>query len=212
MTNSIMANPIRVLVADDHPIVRNGLVQMVNLADGMAVVAEAATGLEAVEQFRNVRPDVALMDLRMPEMTGVEAIASIRKEFPDACIAILTTYDTDEDIFLGLQAGAKGYLLKDTEIDDLLDAIRTIHAGNKYIPPAVGAKLAERMSLLTLSEREREVAQLMAEGKPNQAISKHLHVSESTVKFHIGNIFTKLGVSDRTQAVLVAIKRGIAKV
>ncbi|MBE9064606.1 response regulator transcription factor [cf. Phormidesmis sp. LEGE 11477] len=207
-----MANPIRVLVADDHPIVRNGLVQMVNLADGMAVVAEAATGLEAVEQFRNVRPDVALMDLRMPEMTGVEAIASIRKEFPDACIAILTTYDTDEDIFLGLQAGAKGYLLKDTEIDDLLDAIRTIHAGNKYIPPAVGAKLAERMSLLTLSEREREVAQLMAEGKPNQAISKHLHVSESTVKFHIGNIFTKLGVSDRTQAVLVAIKRGIAKV
>ena len=175
-------------------------------------LAEAATGLNAVQQFRDVQPDVTLMDLRMPDITGVEAIAAIRQDFPDARIAILTTYDTDEDIFLGLQAGAKGYLLKDTEIDDLIDAIRTIHAGKKYIPPAVGAKLAERMSLSSLSDREHEVIQLMAEGKTNQAISKQLHISESTIKFHNSNIFVKLGVSDRTQAVLVAIKRGIAKV
>lgn len=207
-----MAELTRVLVVDDHPIVRNGIAQMVNLAEGMTVVAEAATGLNAVQQFRDVQPDVTLMDLRMPDITGVEAIAAIRQDFPDARIAILTTYDTDEDIFLGLQAGAKGYLLKDTEIDDLIDAIRTIHAGKKYIPPAVGAKLAERMSLSPLSDREHEVIQLMAEGKTNQAISKQLHISESTIKFHISNIFVKLGVSDRTQAVLVAIKRGIAKV
>ncbi|MGD1929803.1 MAG: response regulator [Leptolyngbyaceae cyanobacterium] len=207
-----MAELTRVLVVDDHPIVRNGIAQMVNLAEGMTVVAEAATGLNAVQQFRDVQPDVTLMDLRMPDITGVEAIAAIRQDFPDARIAILTTYDTDEDIFLGLQAGAKGYLLKDTEIDDLIDAIRTIHAGKKYIPPAVGAKLAERMSLSSLSDREHEVIQLMAEGKTNQAISKQLHISESTIKFHISNIFVKLGVSDRTQAVLVAIKRGIAKV
>ncbi|ESA37902.1 two component transcriptional family [Leptolyngbya sp. Heron Island J] len=204
-----MTESIRVLVADDHPIVRNGIAQMVNLADGMTVVAEATTGLDAVQQFREVQPDVTLMDLRMPDMSGVEAITTIRQDFPDARIAILTTYDTDEDIFLGLQAGAKGYLLKDTEIDDLLDAIRTIHRGNKYIPPAVGAKLAERMGLPPLSEREREVIQLMAEGKTNQEISEQLHLSESTVKFHISNIFKKLGVSDRTQAVLVALKRGI---
>ncbi|MEM7769632.1 MAG: response regulator transcription factor, partial [Cyanobacteria bacterium P01_A01_bin.37] len=144
------------------------------------------------------------------EMNGVEAIAAIRQDFPTACIIILTTYDTDEDIFRGLQVGAKGYILKDTKMVDLIDAIRKVHMGQKYIPPAVGAKLAERMSLPQISDREREVLKLMCEGKTNQEISNDLCISESTVKFHINNIFSKLGVSDRTQAVLLAIKRGIS--
>jgi two-component system, NarL family, response regulator len=146
------------------------------------------------------------MDLRMPEMNGVEAIISIRQEFPTAQIAILTTYDTDEDIFRGLQAGAKGYLLKDSKMVELIDAIRTLHNGQRYIPPAVGAKLAERITLPQLSDREMEVLGLMATGKANQDICAELCISESTVKFHINNIFSKLEVSDRTQAIIVAIK------
>ena len=200
---------IQVLIADDHPLVRNGIVRMVELTDGMDVVAEAGTGTEAVQLFRQHQPDITLMDLRMPEMTGVEAIAAIRQEFPNACIIILTTYDTDEDIFRGLQVGARGYILKDTKMVDLIDAIRKVYAGQKYIPPAVGAKLAERMTMTQLSDREREVLQEMCKGKTNQEISTELCISESTVKFHINNIFSKLGVSDRTQAVLIAIKRGI---
>lgn len=203
--------PIHVLIADDHPIVRSGLAQMVNLTDGMEIVAEAGTGTEAIRRFRECQPDVTLMDLRMPEMGGVAAIAAILQEFPTACIAILTTYDTDEDIFSGLQAGARGYILKDTKMADLIDAIRKVHAGQKYIPPAVGAKLAERMHRPPLSDREREVLQLMAAGKTNPEISTALSISESTVKFHINNIFSKLGASDRTQAVLIAIKRGISR-
>jgi two-component system, NarL family, response regulator len=206
-----MTSPsIRVLIADDHPIVRNGLVRMVELSDGMEVIAEAETGTEAVELFRQHQPDVTLMDLRMPEMNGVEAILAIRKEFPTASIAILTTYDTDEDIFRGLQAGAKGYLLKDSKMVDLIEAIRTLHAGQRYIPAAVGAKLAERMTQPQLSDRELEVLRLMSAGKTNQDICAELYISESTVKFHINNIFSKLGVSDRTQAIVIAIQRGIA--
>lgn len=203
------ASPIRVLIADDHPIVRSGLAQMVELTDGMEVVAQAATGIEAVQLFQQHQPDVTLMDLRMPEMNGVEAIVAILEEFSNARIAILTTYDTDEDIFRGLKAGAKGYLLKDSKMVELIDAIRKLHAGQKYIPPAVGAKLAERMSYPQLSDREREVMQLMCQGSLNPEISETLCISESTVKFHIGNIFSKLGVSDRTQAVLIALKRGV---
>lgn len=203
------ATPIRVLIADDHAIVRNGLVRMVELTAGMEVVAEAGTGIEAVALFRQHQPDVTLMDLRMPQMNGVEAIVAIRQEFPNAHIAILTTYDTDEDIFRGLQAGAKGYLLKDSKMSELLDAIRTLHTGHRYIPPAVGAKLAERMSQPQLSDRELEVLRLICTGKTNQEMCNDLSISESTIKFHINNIFTKLGVSDRTQAVVIAIKRGI---
>jgi two-component system, NarL family, response regulator len=200
---------IRVLIADDHAIVRSGLVRMVELTEGMEVIAEAATGIEAVALFRQYQPDVTLMDLRMPEMNGVEAIVAILQEFPTAHIAILTTYDTDEDIFRGLQAGAKGYLLKDTKMVELIDAIRTLHTGKRYIPPAVGAKLAERMAQPELSGRELEVLRLMSLGKTNQQMCNELNISESTIKFHINNIFSKLGVSDRTQAVLIAIKRGM---
>jgi two-component system, NarL family, response regulator len=200
---------IRVLIADDHPIVRNGIVRMIELTDGMEVIAEAETGTQAVALFRQHQPDVTLMDLRMPEMNGVEAIISIRQEFLTAQIAILTTYDTDEDIFRGLQAGAKGYLLKDSKMVELIDAIRTLHAGHRYIPPAVGAKLASRMAQPQLSNREMEVLRLMVAGKANQEICGELCISESTVKFHINNIFSKLEVSDRTQAIVLAIKRGI---
>jgi two-component system, NarL family, response regulator len=202
--------PIRVLIADDHPIVRNGLVRMVELTDGMEVIAEAETGTEAVEQYRQHQPDVTLMDLRLPDMSGVDAIAVIRQEFPNARIIILTTYDTDEDIFRGLQAGAKGYLLKDIKMRQLLEAIRIVTAGQNYIPPEVGAKLAERINRPQLSEREREVLQVMSQGKTNQEIANELCISESTVKFHVNHILSKLGVSDRTQAVLMAIKRGFA--
>ncbi|MEM7595386.1 MAG: response regulator transcription factor [Cyanobacteria bacterium P01_A01_bin.83] len=204
-----MTASIRVLIADDHPIVRSGLVRMIELTKGMEVIAEAATGTEAVEFYRQYQPDVTLMDLRMPELNGVEAIDAIRQEFPNARIAILTTYDTDEDIFRGLQAGARGYLLKDSKMVELINAVRQIHAGKKYIPPAVGAKLAERISRPKLSDREREVLQLMTEGQTNQDIANELCITQSTVKFHINNIFSKLGVGDRTQAVLIAIKRGI---
>jgi two-component system, NarL family, response regulator len=201
---------IRVLIADDHPVVRNGLARMIDLTEGMEVIAEAETGIEAVQLFRQHQPDVSLIDLRMPEMNGVDAIVAICQAFPSARIAILTTYDTDEDIFRGLQSGAKGYLLKDSKMSELLNAIRTLHAGQKYIPPAVGAKLAERITQPQLSDREREVLQQMSQGKSNQEIAGELAISESTVKYHINNILSKLGVSDRTQAVLLAIKRGVA--
>ncbi|WP_199336797.1 response regulator [Oscillatoria sp. FACHB-1407] len=199
---------IQVLIADDHPIVRNGLVRMIELTDGMDVIGEAETGAQAIALFHQYQPDITLMDLRMPDMTGVEAITTIRQQYSIARIIILTTYDTDEDIFRGLQAGAKGYLLKDSKMHQLLAAIRNVHAGQTYIPPEVGAKLAERMSHPQLSDREQDVLKRMAQGMNNQEIAEALHIAESTIKFHVGNILNKLGVSDRTQAVLTAIKRG----
>ncbi|MBI4781026.1 MAG: response regulator transcription factor [Oscillatoriophycideae cyanobacterium NC_groundwater_1537_Pr4_S-0.65um_50_18] len=208
MTSS--SSPIRILIVDDHPIVRNGLALMVKYESGMETLAEASSGAEAIEQFRRYQPDVTLMDLRLGDMNGVEVIAAIRQDFPTARIVILTTYDTDEDIYRGLQTGAKGYILKDAPLDELLKAIRTVHAGQQYIPPEVGAKLAERLSRPQLSERERDVLQLMAQGKSNQDIADSLHITENTVKYHVNNILSKLSVSDRTQAVLMALKRGIA--
>ncbi|MEM9008870.1 MAG: response regulator transcription factor [Cyanobacteria bacterium P01_F01_bin.86] len=206
----MIASLIQVLIVDDHPIFRQGLAQIIKLTEGMDVIAEAATGTEAIQLFRLHQPDVTLMDLRMPGMNGVEAITAICQEFPDACVAILSNYGTGEEIFRSLQAGARGYLLKSTTAIDLIDAIRTVHAGQTYIPPTVGARLAERMCQPQLSDRERDVLKLMAAGKTNQEIGLSLYIRESTVKFHINNIFSKLGASDRTQAVLIAIKRGIA--
>lgn len=201
---------IQVLVVDDHPIVRMGLMTMLEYEPGMEVVGEASDGLKAVEQFRALQPDVVLMDLRLPQMSGVEAIATICQEFPTARSIILTTYDGDEDIYRGLQAGAKGYLLKDAARQELLDAIRIVHAGQKYLSLPVGAKLAERMDTPQLSERECEVLRLLAQGKSNQEISTKLCITEGTVKFHVTKILQKLGVSDRTQAVITAFRRGIA--
>jgi two-component system NarL family response regulator len=201
--------PIRILIVDDHPIVRNGLALMVKYEPGMETIAEASSGAEAIAQFCQHQPDVTLMDLRLGDMNGVEAIATIRQDSPHARIIILTTYDTDEDIYRGLQIGARGYILKDAPLDELLKAIRVVHAGRQYIPPEVGAKLAERLSRPNLSEREQDVLQLMAQGKSNQIIADDLYITENTVKYHVNNILSKLGVSDRTQAALLALKRGI---
>lgn len=203
--------PIRILLADDHPVVREGLALLLHTEPDMKVIGQANDGTEAIALFRQLQPDVALLDLRMPQMNGIEAIATIRAEFPEARLILLTTYDNDEDIYQGLRAGAKAYLLKDTPCEELLETIRAVHAGQKYIPSQVGAKLAERMSNPELSEREREVVRLMATGKSNQEIAASLKVAEGTVKFHVNNILSKLQVSDRTQAVIVALKRGIAK-
>lgn len=200
---------IRVLIADDHPVVRSGLAMIIQYAQGIEAVAEACNGMEAVALFQKHQPDVVLMDLKMPEMGGVEAISAIRKTYPEACIIVLTTYDGDEDIYRGLQAGARGYLLKSVSREELLNAIQQVHAGRKYIPAEVGARLAERMSSPQLTERERQVLTQMCTGKSNQEIAEALHISEGTVKFHVNGILRKLDVSDRTQAVLVAIKRGI---
>lgn len=203
------STPIRVLIVDDHTIVRQGLATIINRDSEVAVIAQAKDGQQAIDLFREHQPDVTLMDLRMPQMDGVEAITAICAEFKQARIIVLTTYDTDEDIYRGLQAGAQGYLLKDTEADELLNAIRTVHSGRKYISPEVGLKLAERMSNPELSEREFEVLRLIAEGMNNLGIATALSIGESTVKTHVNRILNKLDVSDRTQAVIVAAKRGL---
>jgi DNA-binding NarL/FixJ family response regulator len=203
--------PIRILLADDHPIVRDGLAAILDAETDMNVIGQASNGYEAVELFRLHQPDVAIVDLHMPQMSGVDAISAIRAEFPNACLIMFTVYDGDECIYQGLRAGAKSYLLKNTPSDEILEIIRTVATGEKHIPVQVGKKLAERMELPQLSDREREVLQLMSTGKTNKAISAAMGVTESTVKFHVNNILTKLGVSDRTHAVITALKRGIIK-
>ncbi len=200
---------IRVLIVDDHSIIRQGLATIINRDPEMTVIAQAEDGQQAIDCFREYQPDVTLMDLRMPQVGGVEAITAICAEFKLARIMVLTTYDGDEDIYRGLQAGAKGYLLKDAKPNELLNAIRTIHRGQQYIPPSVGAKLVQRMSNPELSERELDVLRLMAQGMSNLEIGTALSIGESTVKSHVNRILSKLGVNDRTQAVIVAVKRGI---
>ena len=203
------STPIRVLLVDDHSIVRQGLATIINRDPDMTVIAQAEDGQQAIDLFREHQPDVTLMDLRMPHVGGVAAITAICAEFKSARIMVLTTYDSDEDIYRGLQAGAKGYLLKETKPKELLNAIRNIHSGQQYIPPEVGAKLVQRMSNPELSERELEVLRLMAQGMSNLDIATALSIGESTVKSHVNRILSKLGVNDRTQAVIVAIKRGM---
>jgi len=200
---------IRILIADDHPVMRSGLAVLLKYEPDMDVVAEARNGVEAIALFRQHQPDVTLMDLRMPDLNGVDAITAIRQDEPNARILIVSTYSGDENIYRGLQAGAKGYLLKDTPLDEIVTAIRKIHAGQNYLPAEVGEKLAERLNQPQLSDRECEVLELMSQGKSNQEIASELTVSEGTVKFHINHIYSKLGVKDRAQAVLLAIKRGI---
>ena len=204
-------NPMRVLIADDHPVVREGLVALINRRPDMVVVAEVSNGREAVEQFLRHRPDVALLDLRMPEMDGVEAIAAIRQKIPTARLIVLTTFDEDEDIYRGLRAGAKAYLLKDAPRDDLLKCIRGVHQGQTIIPPPIAAKLADRLTTSELTRREIQVLQLVADGKGNKEIAVALSISEGTVKTHVSSILAKLEAADRTQAVTIALRRGILR-
>lgn len=202
---------IRVLIVDNHAIVRQGLAAMIDNEPDMTVVGQAGNGYEAIDQYRQLQPDVTLMDLRMPHLNGVDATTAICTEFVRASIIVLTTYDGDEDIYRGLRAGAKGYLLKDAEPEALLNAIHIVHSGQQYIPLDVAAKLVERMNNPELSDREREVIDLMVQGLSNHDIGVALNITESTVKFHVNRILSKLGVSDRTQAVVTALKRGLAK-
>jgi two-component system NarL family response regulator len=200
---------IRILIADDHTVVREGLVSLVKRKSDMVIVAEARNGREAVDLWKEHRPDVALLDLRMPEMDGVSAIKEIRELDPNAHIVVLTTYDGDEDIYRAIKAGAKAYLLKDTARDALVDCVRKVHAGETYLPAPLAAKLAERVSGAALSAREVEVLQRMAAGKSNKEIGAELFISEGTVKTHVKSIFTKLDVVSRTEALATATRRGL---
>lgn len=204
-----MTDTIKILIVDDHHIVRQGLVALLKTVPGFHVQAEAADGEQAVDLFRKHRPDVTLMDLRLPKMNGVDAITKIREIAPGARIVVLTTFDGDEDIYRALQAGAKGYLLKGMDLTELSDAIRTVHAGRTRIPPRVAEKLAERMSGATLTSRELEVLKLIVAGKSNKDIGNTLFISEATVKTHVNSLLSKLGVEDRTQAATTALQRGI---
>ncbi len=204
-----MTQPIRILVVEDHHVVRQGLVALIETVEDMQVVGEACDGRQAVELFRRHCPDITVMDLRLPNMTGVEAIIEIRRDFPAARIIVLTTYDGDEDIYRALQGGARGYLLKDMSGDDLMDAIRTVHAGRSRIPPEIAQRLADRLGGPDLTARELDVLKLIVAGKSNKEISRQLFISEATVKTHINSLLGKLGVSDRTQAATTALQRGI---
>jgi DNA-binding NarL/FixJ family response regulator len=206
-----MSDPthIRILIAEDHAVVRQGFIALLRLVEGFEIVAEATNGIQALALFREHRPDISLMDLRMPGAGGVETIVAIRKEFPDARIIVLTTFDGDEDIFRAIQAGARGYLLKGMDAEELIDAIQTVHRGKSRIPAAVAERLAERLSGNALTERETEVLKTIVAGKSNKEIAAALFISEATVKTHINNLLSKLGVADRTQAATMALHRGI---
>jgi DNA-binding NarL/FixJ family response regulator len=200
---------IRVLSVDDHPLLREGIGALVNAQPDMELVAQAATGRAAVEQYRAQRPDVTLMDLRLPDMSGVDALAAIRAEFSEARIVMLTTFEGDVEIQRALAAGARGYLLKSLPPAELIEAIRQVHAGRKRIPNDVAAQLAEHAGEETLTPRETEVLRHIAEGNRNKDIADRLFISEETVKVHVKHVMDKLGASDRTEAVAIAIRRGI---
>jgi len=208
-STNISSKPVRLLIVDDHHIVRQGLVALLGTVPEMQVVAEASDGKQALTLYRQHQPDVTLMDLRMNAMNGVETTRAIRAEFPNARIIVLTTFDGDEDIYRALQAGARGYLLKGMDTEELLSAIRTVHSGKSRIPAPVAERLAERMNTPALTDRETEVLGLIVGGNSNKEIAAALFISEATVKTHINSILSKLGVNDRTQAATTALQRGI---
>ncbi len=206
-------SPVRtfsVLVVEDHPIMRLGIAAIIDAQPDMSVCAQAESGEAAVEAFRRHRPDIVLMDLRLPGMSGVEALRIIRSEDSRARCVVLTTYEGDEDIHQALDAGASGYVIKAMSFETLVDALRRVHAGGRYLPPPVARSLANRTPNSDLSPREREVLALMVRGKSNKGIADALKISEATVKCHVSVILQRLNVTDRTQAVVVALQRGLA--
>ncbi|HTH42065.1 MAG TPA: response regulator transcription factor [Terracidiphilus sp.] len=204
-----MKEAIRVLIVEDHTVVRQGLVALINLAEGIHVVGEAADGVEAIAQFRKLQPDITLVDLRLPKLSGVEIIQRVRSESPQARFVVLTTYDGDEDIYRALKSGAKAYLLKGMTSEELITTIREVAAGRSHIPPAIAERLAERMGTEDLTPREADVLEQIVQGKSNKEIATELDISEATVKTHINSLLSKLGVTDRTQAATAAIRRGL---
>jgi DNA-binding NarL/FixJ family response regulator len=206
-----MSDPkkIRVLCIDDHPTVREGLATIINLQSDMALAAAAATGQEGLQQFRTLRPDVTVVDLRLPGMSGFEVIEQIKEEFPNARIIVLSSHEGDVDIRRALDAGAQGYVVKGMVREELLDVIRSVHAGKKRLPAAVAQTLAEHISSDMVSAREIEVLSLISAGKRNKEIAAELSIAEDTVKMHVRNILSKLQASDRTEAVTIALRRGI---
>lgn len=204
-----MGTIIRIMLVDDHYLVRVGLASVIALEQDMTVCAEASSGEQALALFRAERPDVTLMDLRLPGLSGSETTQAIRREFPDARIIVVSTYISDEEIYGALQAGAMAYLVKSVGREELTETIRKAAAGRRHIPPEVAARLADRMSRSHLSTRERDVLRLLAGGKRNREIASALDITEGTVKLHVSSILGKLGVVDRTEAVTVALQRGI---
>jgi two-component system NarL family response regulator len=203
---------LKVMIVEDHFVVRTGLAAIINSQSDMLTVAEARNGREAIDLYREQQPDVTLMDLRIPLLSGTEAIAAIVKEFPRAKIIVLSTFGGDEDIFQALQAGARAYFLKDVKGHDLIGAIRAVHAGQRLLPPQIASRLAERIPRSELSPRELEILRLIAKGGSNREIANALDISEGTVRVHASNIFAKLGCNDRAQAVSEAFRRGIIHV
>jgi two-component system NarL family response regulator len=204
-----MKKKIRIMVVDDHFVVRMGLTGSIDLEPDMVVEAEASSGSQAIELFRNFRSDIVLMDLKLPGMGGIEATRAICAEFPEAAIIMLSTHDGEEDIYRSLQAGARTYLLKSAAREELMDTIRKVHAGERAISSVVGTRLAERMNRAELTERELEVLKLIAKGRSNKEIGSALGIAEVTVKLHVGHLLTKLNANDRTQAATTALQRGI---
>jgi DNA-binding NarL/FixJ family response regulator len=205
----LQSESIRILSVDDHQLLREGIAAVLESQEDMTLVAQASNGREAVESFRRLRPDVTLMDLRMPDMSGIEAIRAIRAEFPDARIIVLTTYAGDAQAAAALKAGAVGYLLKNLVRKELLETIRIVHSGKRRVPPEIATEIAEHVADDALTEREIDVLRRVAAGKSNKLIAAELDISEGTVKTHMKSILPKLDASDRTHAVMIALKRGI---
>jgi DNA-binding NarL/FixJ family response regulator len=200
---------IRILCVDDHPLLREGITAIINSQPDMLLVSEASTGSESIQKFREHQPDVTLMDLRLPDISGIDALSAIRAEFPEARVVMLTTFEGDVEIQRSLEAGARGYLLKSMPPAELVEGIRQVYAGKKRIPPQLAAQLAEHLGEDALTPREIEVLQHIAKGNRNRDIADRLFITEETVKVHIKHIMEKLGASDRTQAVAIAVRRGI---